>query len=377
MSDPVRVLELRSVWGTGGGPDKTILASARVADPARVRTTVCYIRDARDRVFTIDQRAAAAGIDYVEVIERNSYDPRIWGALRRIVRDRRIEIVHGHDQKTDVIAWALARRDGVIPMSTAHGFAGISRNERLLYGIEKRVLASFPLVIAVADHIRDELVRTGSKPDRVVLISNAIDPAVFRRDPGGRDAARRDFGFAPDQFAIGAVGRLEQEKRYDLLVQAVATVQKTHPEVMLAIVGEGTQRPLLESIAASTGAHVRLLGHQSDVIRLHHAFDLFVQSSTREGSPNAVLEAMAMGTPIVATNVGGTGNLITDGVHGLLVPRDDVTAMSEALRVSLDDPAARGRRAVAARQKVEAELSFEHRMRKIETIYERLARPSA
>ena len=75
MSAPIRVLELRSVWGTGGGPDKTILAGAGLLDPARVATTICYIRDARDQVFALDQRAAELGLDYVEVIERNSFDP--------------------------------------------------------------------------------------------------------------------------------------------------------------------------------------------------------------------------------------------------------------------------------------------------------------
>src|SRR5947207_917056 len=101
MSRPVRVLELRSVRGTGGGPEKTILMGAARADRARFAVTVCYIRDARDGVFSIDGRAAPLGVDYVEVHERHSLDPRIWPELRRLVRERRIDIVHAHEYKTD------------------------------------------------------------------------------------------------------------------------------------------------------------------------------------------------------------------------------------------------------------------------------------
>ena len=188
------MLELRSVWGTGGGPDKTILNSVRFHDPSRVAVTVCYIRDARDRVFALDRRAGELGIDYVEVIERHSFDPSIWSKLRALVRERQIHIVHAHDHKTDALAWALARREPVIPLSTAHGFAGESWNERIYYAVEKRLLARFPRVIAVSKPIKAELVRTGSVPDRVTVINNAIDRTCFRRDPSRREAVRSELG---------------------------------------------------------------------------------------------------------------------------------------------------------------------------------------
>ena len=98
---PIRILELRSVRGTGGGPEKTILLGAARSDPARFAVTVCYIRDARDEVFSIDKRAAAMGVDYEEVVERHSFDPSVLGAIGSLIRRRRIDIVHAHDYKTD------------------------------------------------------------------------------------------------------------------------------------------------------------------------------------------------------------------------------------------------------------------------------------
>jgi glycosyltransferase involved in cell wall biosynthesis len=378
MPAPIRVLELRSVWGTGGGPDKTILAGAVLTDPTLVETVVCYVRDTRDKVFAIDARARQLGLDYVEVLERHSFDHAVWPSLRALVRSRGIDIVHAHDAKTDFLAWTISLLEPIVPLSTAHGFSGDSRKERIYYAVEKRLLARFPRVIAVSQPIKAELVRTGSMPERVTVINNGIDPALFSRQPGRAAEARATISCSADDFVIGAVGRLESVKRFDVLLDAFARVRSTHPHAVLVMAGDGPLRGMLEQRAEQLGLHgsCRFLGHYTDVILLHHAFDMLVQSSVREGTPNAVLEAMALETPIVATDVGGTSELITDGRHGLLVPSLDADALAEAiLRVvrNPDDAAARAR---AARARVEHDLSFERRVRKVETVYQELASTS-
>jgi glycosyltransferase involved in cell wall biosynthesis len=114
------------------------------------------------------------------------------------------------------------------------------------------------------------------------------------------------------------------------------------------------------------------LGHRLDVADLHDAFDLFVQSSEYEGTPNAVLEALAMETPLVATDVGGTRELALPGVHALIVPPLDVPALCSAMAAVLADPAAAGQRATAGHARVEHELSFDERTRRLEAIYDAL-----
>src|SRR5262249_15139646 len=119
---PTRVLEIRSVWGTGGGPEKTILHGAALTNPSKYAVTVCYVRDTRDTVFGVEARAASLPIDYVELRERHSFDRTIVTRLRQLVRHRGIDIVHAHDYKTDVLAALLMRSNGVTAMSTAHGW---------------------------------------------------------------------------------------------------------------------------------------------------------------------------------------------------------------------------------------------------------------
>lgn len=380
MSRPIRILELRSVRGTGGGPEKTILQGAARADPARFAVSVCYIRDRRDEAFGVTARATGAAIDYQEIEERHSLDPSIWRALGRVIADRRPDIIHAHDYKTNVLGLMLWRAKGVLPLSTAHGWTGHSRRERFVYyPFDKRVLARYPRVVAVSSDIRNELVRHGARPERVTTILNGIDHRLFRREPAREAAERAALGIDAGATVIGAVGRLEPQKRFDLLIDAVALLRPSRPDLRLVIVGDGSLRGALSSqMAARNLADCCIFtGHTLDIAGVHHAFDLFVQSSDYEGTPNAVLEAMALESPIVATGVGGTAELALDGVHGVIVEPGDARILADAITSTLADPPAARRRARAARSRIERELSFDARMQHLEAIYEEMMENAA
>ena len=373
---PIRILELRTVLGTGGGPEKTILLGTARTDPARYAITVCYIRDERDRVFHVDERAQGLPVNYVEVKERHSFDLNIWPRLKALVRDHQIQIVHAHDYKTDLLAWGLSRRLGVIAMATAHGWTGHSTRERLLYYPGDRwVLARLPHVVAVSSDIRSRLIDAGANPDNVTVVLNAIDPEAFRRDRTREAIARQRFDLSPSAFVIGAVGRLEPQKDFHLLVRAFSTVAREMPSARLVIAGDGSLRAALQAQIdqLGLGAQCRLLGHVDDVPLLHHSFDLFVQSSMYEGTPNAVLEAMALESPIVATDAGGTAEVARHGQEALIVPYEHEAALISALRDAIGNREATAGRVRAARRRVETELSFDARLRKVEAVYDRLA----
>lgn len=183
-------------------------------------------------------------------------------------------------------------------------------------------------------------------------------------------AVRTKLGLPVDRPVIGSIGRLGPEKRFDLLIEAARRLS-LHPCV--AIAGDGPCAADLSRAASSSGVDLRLLGHQQDVREVYEALDVFVQTSDTEGIPNAVLEAMALETPVVATAVGGTGEIVADGADGLLVPRRDVEALARAIQRTLDDEEGRTDRVRAARARAETDLAFDARMRKLEAIYQQLA----
>jgi len=369
---PIRILELRSVRGTGGGPEKTILLGTARTDAQRFEITVCYLRDRRDNVFSVDSRAAALPVDYIELVESHSFDRSIFRRLRQIVRDRKIDIVHAHDYKTDVLAWLLAKFEVVTPLSTVHGWTGHTPRElRVYYPLDKWILRFFPKLIAVSSDIRNELVRWGADASRISTVLNGIDPNAFQRDRLREDGLRGRLGVDRSSYVIGTVGRLEPQKRFDILIDAFATLHPERPNVKLFIAGDGSlAKPLNEQIARLGLTNCcTLLGHRTDVGDLHHAFDLFVQSSDYEGTPNAVLEAMALETPIVATSAGGSAEIVRDRVDGLIVKPGDVRGLAAAMRTAMDDAGTTAARVRSARTRVETDLSFDTRMRTVEAIY--------
>lgn len=373
MAQPIRVLELRSVRGTGGGPEKTILLGAARSDPAKAAVTVCYVRDDRDAAFGIAGRARELGVAYEEIRERHSFDLSIWPALVRLIRGRRIDIVHAHDYKSDVIAYGLARITPARPLATAHGWITNTGRERFYARWDQRLLARFPLAIAVSEPIRQAIVARGGDPARVRRIPNGIDTCEFRRDAALGPVVRDALGIPRDAVVIGSIGRLEPEKRLDLLLEAVHRLPPAFAPHVL-VVGDGSQRSALERQARALGleARVRFTGQRADVRDLHHAADVYVQSSASEGFPNALLEAMAIGVPAVATRVGGTPELIDDGVHGLLVPSGDAGAIAAAIERSLVRAEETRTRVAAARARIERELSFDARQAAVERVYDDL-----
>jgi glycosyltransferase involved in cell wall biosynthesis len=375
-NQPIRILELRSVRGTGGGPEKTILLGAKMSAP-HFSITVCYLRDQRDQVFGVDDRAAKAGVDYVELLEKHSFDTGIWPQLIRLIREREIDLVHAHEYKTNLLALLLSRFAGVKALSTVHGWTGHSFKERwIYYPADKRVLARFPRLVAVSGEIARELIRCGADPARVTTVVNGIDHRKFYRDASRVAGARSALGAKDDDIVIGAVGRLEPQKRFDLLLEAFAVIVVQFPRARLLIVGDGNSRQALDAQIATLklGDRCRLVGHLDDVVPAYHAFDLLVQSSDYEGTPNAVLEAMAFEVPIVATAAGGTAEIIRDGIDGRIVPVGRVDLLIKEVTRALEDPAGMTAMAQQARSRVEGELSFETRVRRIEGIYSEMVR---
>jgi glycosyltransferase involved in cell wall biosynthesis len=229
---------------------------------------------------------------------------------------------------------------------------------------------------AVSAQLRRDLVtHLGISNGRFEVIYNGVD--VARGVHADRASARRSLGATGDELVVGAVGRLVPVKNYGLLVRAFARVAaSTRRPVRLVLLGEGPERAALQAAAAASGiaARTALLGHRDDVADLLAGLDVFVLPSVSEGLSNTLLEAMAAGVPVVASDVGGNREIVEDGRTGLLFASGEEAGLVERLTALVEDPAIRERLASAGRERVVSEFSIGAMIRNYEALYERVAR---
>jgi glycosyltransferase involved in cell wall biosynthesis len=368
------VAEARVVAGSGGGPDKTILNTPRFLVDTPYPSLCVYLRPPNDPGFdAIREKAQAWKAPLLEVDDRGPLDWRIPVELLNLCRRHRVSIWHGHDYKTNALGLLLNRFWRMRLVTTVHGWVHHTRRTPLYYRIDRLCLPRYERVICVSEDLRQRCLEWGVPPERCVLIENGIDTEEFRRrQPVG--AARAALGISPGRLVIGAVGRLSAEKGFDVLIEAVARLARDGLDVELRIVGEGDEKSRLQGLLAASGLgeRGRLMGYLPDTRTFYEALDVYALSSHREGLPNVLLEAMALGVPVVATRVAGVPRLVQDGVSGLLVAAGDGVALAGALAELLRDPARRDALGRAGRVTIESEYSFAVRMEKVRAVYDQL-----
>ncbi|MEJ2345806.1 MAG: TIGR03088 family PEP-CTERM/XrtA system glycosyltransferase [Gammaproteobacteria bacterium] len=230
--------------------------------------------------------------------------------------------------------------------------------------------------VALSRHIEGYLENEVRVPtDRIVRICNGVDTETFGPPAGGREPLPEVGGAGDVDLVIGTVGRLEAVKDQITLARAFVRLVADQPELMnrcrLVMIGEGSLRPEIERVLSDAGlaGSVWLPGARDDVARLLRGFDVFVLPSKAEGISNTILEAMASGLPVVATDVGGNRELVADGTTGFLVPRDDPEAMAGALLNYVRNPELAKSHGRSARRRIEAEFSIDGMVRRYGDLY--------
>lgn len=380
----VRLLELRNTYKWGGGPDKTILLSAERHDAQRVAVTVVYVRDLRDADFRIAEKARSRGLTFYEIPESGKFDPRVLRRIRQIVLQHDINLIHAHDYKSDLFAYlvgrSLGRRSPAL-MSTAHAWVLLGLRGELYRRLDLFLMRRFRQLIAVSHATKREMVAGGVPAEKIMVIHNAIDTEAWsqaRVTDDLRQQWRLDDAFP----VIGYVGRITPEKDLETWLRAAAIVVREFPKAALVLVGEGRDRTTQEDLgrlAASLGiaANVVFAGYHEHLMPAYATFDAFMLTSRREGLPNSILEAMAMGLPVVTTDVAGARELVVDGETGFVRPQSDFPGLGAALLALARDDRLRSQTARKGRERVEREFSFTRRLARIEDLYERLVRRSA
>ncbi len=319
-----------------GGGERVALELAGGQTDARHRVIVVSLApDGPDG--PLGEAFGERGVPVRRVVKRPGLDPTLALRMAALFRREGVRVVHTHNRLPLVYGAAAGRMAGAVVIHTRHGPGRGNAGQRMLWRGAGRLLHAYvavsPELLELAKSLR------ACAPAKLRVIENGIDVDRFNTSPEARRAARESLGLPQDAFVIGAVGRLSPEKEFPFLVRTAAPL--LGPDVRLVIVGGGAQEA---AVRAEVSKHqvepfVLLPGARNDVPRYVAAMDVFVLSSSMEGLPLAVLEAMAAGLPVVATAVGGLPNLIDDGKTGFLVPSGDEHPMRDRLRALRADPA--------------------------------------
>jgi glycosyltransferase involved in cell wall biosynthesis len=372
---PIRVLHVISTLRPGG----TELAMIRLLghlDRASFRCRVAWLRD---EPVLADAVEAATGHPPIPIGLRGKVSPGAFLRLAALVRRERFDIVHTHMDLADYYGAAAARlRPGTVLVSSkqnADEFRTRSTWKRPPFLLlEHGAYRAADAVIAVSQGLVEFLERAEGLPrHKTVVIGNGVDPDLGAGAPG-RDEARRRLGLPAAGPILGTVGRLAAQKGQIDLLRALPSVRARFPEAILVVAGEGPERAALEREAERLGVAgaVRLLGHQANVPAVLAALDLFLLPSLWEGLPLALLEAMAMRLPVVATRAVGIDELVTDGVEGRLTPRRDPAALAAAAIDILADPGRAAAMGTAARRRAVGRHSQAAVAAEVAALYRRL-----
>jgi glycosyltransferase involved in cell wall biosynthesis len=357
-----------------GGTETQAVELARRMDPAKYDVTLACLR----KEGPLLEKLKASSVKVVEFHPKGGIDsPRGLYQLARMVaylRRGKFDVVHAHDLWSNMIAVVAGKLAGVPVIVTSQ--RDLSHDAWYKSGRKKwlrRAQGASSAVLTNATMIRDGLVRDeGLEARKIKVIHNGVDLDRFQAAPGAK--ARLFPGMERAKLVV-LVGNMHTDvKGHATLIAAAPGIGSRCPQARFVLVGDGEQRREFEKSAedADVKASFLFLGRRNDVADILAACDVAVLPSAAEGMPNAVLEYMAAGLPVVASAVGGNLEVIEDGVTGLLVPPGDAVALGNAVARLLDDDALARRMAKNAREMVERKFSFERLTREVGALYEEL-----
>ena len=305
---------------------------------------------------------------------RNRFNPGIILRLVNIVKREKIDIVHSQGGRADFFARIVARLAKVpVLISTiqmpVEGY-DVNPVKKSVYVALDRLSERFvDKFIVVSKSLGQALIQKHKiTPDKLVLIYNGIEVDEYR--PNGKEV-RREFGLEDGVPVIGAIGRLVWQKGFNYFIEAIPEIVRHMPDAKFLLVGDGPLRERLEALSEELKVrdNVIFTGFRSDIKEILSTVDLLVVPSLLEGFPMVTLEAMAMAKPIVATNIDGITEQITDGVNGILIPPKDPSALAKTVVRVLNDKEFARSIGLLARKKVEQEFSVEKMVAETEEVY--------
>jgi len=326
VSGPIRVAHLLGSTGLYGA-ERWILALQRYQARDRIQGAVVNLVDQPGATSEVVRAARERGLPAVDLYTGGRFNPAGLARLATLTKETPYNILHAHGYKADVFALLVRKLTAAKVISTPHGWSQEPDLRLALYEWVGRLGLRFAdYVCPLSPALREDLRRSGVPERKLRMILNGVDLAEI--DSIAVPADRRRAG-----PVVGYVGRLIGRKNLECLVTAFARVAAGRDDARLTLVGDGPLLPPLQDLVARSGLseRVHFAGYRADRIAMLKGFDVFVLPSWREGIPRCVMEAMAAGVPVVASDVPGNRMLIAHGDTGLLFPPADPARLADAI----------------------------------------------
>ncbi|MEW8052182.1 MAG: glycosyltransferase family 4 protein [Candidatus Thiodiazotropha sp.] len=373
MPDKIlQVLDLRdSPWIDG--PGRTILQCAEMIDRNKCNIHIGAFSGESHNDHAYMKKASQLGLDVVAIKENSSFDRKVIDQIKQVIQNQSIDIIHTHDFRSNIYGLICAKSQRLPLVSTCHGWISNSLKGKIYTAIDKYLLRYHDQVIVVSEIMKENLVSGGMQSDKVNVINNAlvINDYVIEK---GNNKLRSEFNISPEKKVIANIGRLSQEKRQDYFLKAAKYLNGINKNLMFIIIGVGPEEKRLMSLSHELGISdiVRFTGYRNDMVDVYNGIDLVVQSSNTEGMPNVVLESLLMGVPVIATNVGGTAQIIQHNINGILIDPENIGALENAMKDYIDNVTKYNEMALVGRQHVIKNFNQDARVEKLFNVYESL-----
>ena len=370
MRRPIRVLQLLVSTSPGGGP-------RHVYDLVRnlSRSEFEFMVGApRDGIFF--ERFQELGIPVTE-IPLGQVGIRQLFATIRLIRRHGVDLVHTHGKGPGLYGRLAARWLGIPAVHTFHGihYGSYPWIGQRLYLMLERYLArlSHTIINVSASQEAEGLNLQLFSPGQSVVITNGVDFEEMDRLLLESPVKRESLGLGPNDFVLGCVSRFDPVKRLEVLLDALGRLRDRIPDVMLVLVGGGGEEDRIRHLARRLGLQDRVIftGFLEAPARIYPALDLYLSTSSKEGLPLALVEAMGAGLATVATDVPGHRDVLRQGKTGLLIPADNDSALADAVVSLWADPIKRAALSKAARQWAREELGIEQMLKRTAVAYRR------
>jgi glycosyltransferase involved in cell wall biosynthesis len=360
-----------------GGPEKQIVEHLKRLDPSVYSSRlISFLEDGREN--QILRQAQMAGIEQQGISMGSPFDFRAWRQLQNFVRAESIDLFCVHGYKSTVMGAWIHKTLGIPTLAFSRGYTAENLKVALYQYCDRLALRLLSGVVCVSEGQRRKLAALGVCPKRSWVVHNAVQaPETLPDFHGIRLEVCRQLALPADALLCVSAGRLSPEKGHADLLRAIAEIGDRAPAWYFMLCGDGPCRARLQQQihALRLQQRVRLAGFRTDIQDIFQAMDLFVLPSHSEGLPNVVLEAFALGKPVIATSVGGVPEIIENGVNGVLVPPRQPSVLAEAMVRCFHEPARMAAWGQAARRTVQTRFTFEEQNRRLEGIYAEILDP--